>query len=84
MSPASVEIASSQFATTAARATGAWLDLFSMFDLLSLLRGGVSRRVIVARTTLYRQARGLDSLFANIITRSRMAQSRSPLRGERV
>src|SRR5207253_6958775 len=49
-SPASISIASSRFATTAARGRpGALLDLFSMTDLLSLLRGGVSRRVIVAR-----------------------------------
>src|SRR5216684_3918085 len=59
MSPASVEIASSQFAMAAARATGAWLDLFSMTYLLSLLRGGVSRTVIVARLTRPRQVRGL-------------------------
>ncbi len=69
MSPASVKIASSRFATTAARGRpGALLDVFSMTDLLSLLWGGVSRRVTIARTTLHRQVRGLDSLFAIIGT----------------
>ena len=70
MSPASVEIASSRFATTAGpgRPGGVLLDVFSMTDLLSLLWGGVSRRVTIARTTLRRQVRGLDSLFAIIGT----------------
>src|SRR5207249_8382678 len=60
---------------------GVGVELASHVYLLSLLRGGVSRRVIVARTPLRRQVRGLHSLFANIITRSRIAQNQAAPRG---